>query len=115
MQTIDIETGIPEEEAIPHVSKPPQHPAVAYLSRLRSKKPDGGGPGPFANRRKTLNFMTGGFLGGLGDKHRRSEVDLPMLVVLDGICGPSKGQGMHGPENWSINSNRERIGKVKQA
>ena len=75
LQAIDIETGPPEDERNLHGNaKPPKHPAVAYLSRLRSKNPEGSGTGPFANRRKTLNFMTGGLLVGAGERNRRSDV-----------------------------------------
>jgi len=67
----------------PHASTKPLHPAVAYLSRLRSKEPEGAGagPAPFSAQRKTLHFMTGGLLGGIAEKHRRSEVTTPHTVL----------------------------------
>lgn len=87
LQAIDIEMGPPEDEPNLHGhAKPPKHPAVAYLSRLRSKKPEGSGTGPFANRRKTLNFMTGGFLGGVSERNRRSDVRPLFSICRRQVC-----------------------------
>ena len=78
-QAIDMEAGAQRNLN----DRPPsfrlRHPAVAYLSKLRSGrseatgKPLEGGQfrGP-TKRRKTLNFMTGGLLGESGGKQRRS-------------------------------------------
>lgn len=79
MQAIDIEPGTQAAS----MDRPPsfrlRHPAVAYLSKLRSGRSEGsGGPttdghsrGP-SKRRKTLHFMTGGLLGEAGPKERPS-------------------------------------------
>lgn len=81
MQAIDIEAGPQSslEDQLPTTFKL-RHPAVAYLSRLRSgrsegpsKGLEGGGQGMgFSKRRKTLHFMTGGLLGEGGEKQRLS-------------------------------------------
>lgn len=78
LQAIDIEEGRRVS-----TDRPPsfrlRHPAVAYLSKLRSGRAephsdaatDGQPRGP-SKRRKTLHFISGGLLGDAGPKHRPS-------------------------------------------
>ena len=117
LQAVDIEAG-PRSSL---ESQPPtfklRHPAVAYLSKLRSGRSEGRGKGSEGanalgptKRQKTLHFMTGGLLGEVSQKQRPSgcgtiessmvsETQRSLASLESMMSAPSrqmKGSQMHG-------------------